>query len=191
MSNKVDTVGLYTGRFRGYMETSTGRKVNPFNVKEEDIDIRDIAHALSLLCRYGGHCKSFYSVAEHSIRASMIMEEVYQMATLMHDAAEAYLGDIVRPIKYQLPVFQEIEDKISQVIRTKFNIKWDSEIAKVIKEADNIIGATEGRDLMYHVEDWGNLPDPLPDIILPVSSPEAETAFLWTFNILYKEEKDG
>ena len=191
MSNKVDTVGLYTGRFRGCMETSTGRKVNPFNVKEEDIDIRDIAHALSLLCRYGGHCKSFYSVAEHSIRASMIMEEVYQMATLMHDAAEAYLGDIVRPIKYQLPVFQEIEDKISQVIRTKFNIKWDSEIAKVIKEADNIIGATEGRDLMYHVEDWGNLPDPLPDIILPVSSPEAEIAFLWTFDILYKEEKDG
>ena len=188
MSNKIDTVGLYTGRFRGYMETSTGKKVNSFNLQDEDIDIRDIAHALSLLCRYGGHCKSFYSVAEHSVRASMIVEEVYQMATLMHDAAEAYLGDIIKPVKYQLPVFQEIEDKISQVIRAKFNIKWDSEIAKVIKEADNIIGATEGRDLMYHVEDWGNLPDPLPGIILPVPPAEAEAAFIWTFNILERKK---
>ncbi len=178
---KVDTVGLYMGKTKGYMETYTGRKVSPFDLKEEDICIADIAHSLSLICRFGGHTKNFYSVAEHSARASEIVEFDLKLATLMHDAAEAFLGDVIRPIKYSLPVLQEIEDKVAMVIRNKYSIHWNEDIRKAVRVADNIIGATEGRDLMDNTEDWGRLPDPLPTIIRPMSPLLAERVFLILF----------
>jgi len=177
----VDTTGLFTGESRGCMEVSSGKKVNPFEMTEEDIDIEDIAHALSLICRYGGHCKQFYSVADHSIRVSEIVDYKYKLAALLHDAAEAYIGDNIRPVKYRLPVLQKVEDEILPVIMSRFGIKWDKKVQEAVKKADNIVGATEGRDLMYHGEDWGNLPEPLEGTIIPRSPRASMNGFLWRF----------
>lgn len=176
-----DDVGLYPGRYKGWMETFGGRKVNPFNVKEEDVDIRVIAHSLSLTCRYGGHCKVFYSVADHSIRVADIVEPKYQLAALLHDAGEAFLGDVIRPLKYNLPIIQEAEERALKVVMGKFGVDWSEDVREAVKQADNIVGATEGRDLMYHVEDWGKLPEPLEAKIRPMSFLEAEIIFLSMF----------
>ena len=179
--DKFDDVGLYPGKYKGWMETFGGRKVNPWDVKEDDVDIKTIAHSLSLTCRFGGHCKVFYSVAEHSIRVAEIVEPKYQLAALLHDAGEAYMGDVIRPIKYNLPVIQEADERAIKVVMDKFGVDYSKDVREAIRQADNIVGATEGRDLMYHVEDWGKLPEPLKWKIVPMSSKEAEVIFLSQF----------
>lgn len=178
---KFDDVGLYPGKFKGWMEFYGGRKVNPWDIKEDDVDIKAIAHSLSLTCRYGGHCRIFYSVAEHSVRVAEIVEPKYQLAALLHDAGEAYLGDVIRPVKYSLPVVQEADERAVKVVMDKFGVDFSEDVRKAVKEADNIVGATEGRDLMYHSEDWGKLPKPLKEWIIPMSSKEAEIIFLSQF----------
>lgn len=102
-------------------------KGNPFNLLRPEphmVDLEEIAHALSMQCRYNGHVPSFYSVAEHSVRVSVVLEDDghsadVQMAGLLHDAAEAYCGDMVRPMKLvpELGIpFDEIEDGIATVV---------------------------------------------------------------------------
>lgn len=181
--DEFNDVGLYQGRHKGWMETYGGRPVNPWHVRKEDIDIKAIAHSLSLICRYNGHCKEFYSVADHSIRVAEIVEPKYRLAALLHDAAEAYLGDVIRPLKYNLSVVQEAEEKALKVVMSKFGVDFSEDVREAIKQADNIVGATEGRDLMYHVEDWGKLPEPLKEKIKPLSSRIAEITFLYRFRL--------
>ena len=180
--HEFDDAGLYPGKHKGWMETYGGKAVNPFHVRKEDIDIVAIAHSLSLICRYNGHCKVFYSVAEHSVRVSDIVEPEYRLAALLHDAAEAYWGDVIRPLKYNLPVIQEEEEKVLKVVMNRFDVDYSKEVREAVKEADNIVGATEGRDLMYHVETWGKLPPPLAKRIVPVNSTLAEIMFYNCFN---------
>lgn len=79
--------------------TRTGKKFRPFNPRIEDIDIEDIAHALSNICRFNGHVNQFYSVAEHSILVSVLCPDELKLKGLLHDAAEAYLGDVPSPLK--------------------------------------------------------------------------------------------
>lgn len=173
-----DTTGLYTGKDRGKMETyPDGKPVQPFDIKEEDINIESIAHALSMICRFGGHVKLFYSVAEHSVRVAQIVPPAFALAALLHDAQEAYLGDIIRPIKYSIRWFEETDKKAQAIIMKRFGINYSEIVSKAVKDADNIVGATEGRDLMYHVETWGNLPPFLPDKIVPWTSDLAEWRF--------------
>ena len=186
--DKFDDVGLYPGRYKGWMETFGGRRVNPFYVRKEDVDIIAIAHSLSLTCRYGGHCKEFYSVAEHSIRVAYIVKPEYKLAALLHDAAEAFLGDVIRPVKYDLLehnvlILQEAEEKALKVIMDKFGVDFSEDVREAVKQADNIVGATEGRDLMYHSDTWGKLPEPLKETIRPISSKEAEAIFLFRFKL--------
>lgn len=183
---KFDDVGLYPGKYKGWMETFGGRRVNPLSVMEGDIDIISIAHSLSLICRYGGHCKVFYSVADHSIRVAEIAEPKYKLASLLHDAGESFTGDIIRPLKYNFQELIRIEDKAVRVIMEKFGIDYSNEVKEAVKMADNIMGATEGRDLMFHCEAWDKLPTPLREIIRPFSSKSAERLFLSRFNKYYK-----
>lgn len=104
------------------MITFTGKCIDPFNLTPDDIDIRDIAHSLSMLCRFGGHTNRFYSVAEHSVRCRMECHEdkFIQQVVLLHDAAEAYTGDMIRPLKLNLPEFQELDKKIMTTIHRAF-----------------------------------------------------------------------
>ena len=138
----------------GVMNTYTGKKMNPMNMTEEDISIEDIAHALSLLCRGGGHLKYFYSVGQHSINC---MKEAgargwskrVQLACLLHDASEAYIADIIRPVKVHLPDYYKIENAIMNCVLKKFHLDNLSEEERVQwKQIDDEILDYELKELM-------------------------------------------
>lgn len=162
-----------------WITTYTGKKFHFLDPQSDEIDIGDIAHALSLTCRFGGQCRVFYSVAEHSIRMARIVPQEYKLHALLHDASEAYIPDLPRPEKAEIPKFKMIESLILKAIFDKFLSprEWPFQ-EKVIKEADNILLATEARDLMANTDDWAELPLPLADTIYPMSSAEAEDEFL-------------
>lgn len=136
------------------IQTFTGVMFNVNNPDPEDIIVKDISHALSMLCRYGGHSHHFYSVAEHSVLMSRNFEEQGQpdlaRAALMHDATEAYMGDVVRPIKLQLPLYQEIENGLQRTIFARFGLPLDMPLE--VKEADLRICNDERAVLMYERE---------------------------------------
>jgi len=171
-----------------WIETYTGKFVNPLKLKPEDIDIKDIAHALSLQCRFNGHCEYFYSVAEHSIRVSGLLQGLdNQLTGLLHDATEAYMADIARPVKWALPDIRNVEGIIKIAINEKFDLKGDW---RDVKKADNILLATEARDLMCTKGvDWyfDNDIKPLEYKITPMESWNAESNFLRIYDILVNE----
>jgi len=91
-----------------WMTTATGRKVWPLDLRPDEVDLEDIAIALSNLCRFGGRCRQFYSVAQHSLWVADQVKELrpeLELCALLHDAAEAYVGDVVSPIKPWLGVY--------------------------------------------------------------------------------------
>jgi len=140
-----------------YLQTVSGRFVNPFDPDPEQIDIADITRALANTCRFGGHCRSFYSVAQHSVIVSELVEQrggdpEDVFAALMHDAAEAYLGDMPHPVKHRSELgkaFKAAETHLEEAIRKRFNIKPD---VPEIKRADRALLATERR--AFSTEDW-------------------------------------
>ena len=146
-----------------WMTTYTGKRFHFLDPKPEEIDILDIAHHLSLLCRYTGACREFYSVAEHSLRVSCIVPSELQLAALLHDGSEAYINDISRPVKYSHKL-EVTERKILEAIGRKYKVDLFN---PVIKEADNILLATEARDLMPNMDGWAKLPRPLDIKIVP------------------------
>jgi len=140
-----------------YLQTVSGRWVNPFDPDPEQIDPGDIARALANQCRFGGHSRTFYSVAQHSVIVSELgeqrggdVEDVF--AALMHDAGEAYLGDMPHPLKHRSSLgaaFKAAEEHLERAIRDRFGIKAD---VPEIKRADRALLATERR--AFSAEDW-------------------------------------
>lgn len=106
----------------GWMQTHTGRAFWPLDPRAEDVDPLDIAHALSHLCRYGGHVKRFYSVAEHCWHISQSVAPQHALWGLLHDASEAYLVDLPRPIKRSMPSYIEAERRVQAVICERFGL---------------------------------------------------------------------
>lgn len=101
--------------------TYTKKMIDPLRPKAELVDIRDIAHALSMLCRANGHFKSFYSVGQHCINCAREAKargysRRLQLACLLHDASEAYLSDVTRPVKAELPKYKEIEEPLQEML---------------------------------------------------------------------------
>src|SRR5687767_13374438 len=92
--------------------TYQGIQFWPLDPKPEDVSIIDIAHALSNVCRFGGHSRWFYSVSQHSYYVSLYTRPENALYALLHDAPESYIGDCVRPLKPYLTNFQSIEDNI-------------------------------------------------------------------------------
>lgn len=133
-------------RVGDWMQTYTGRAFYPLDPRPEDIDIRDIAHSLSLTCRYAGHVNRFYSVAEHCVLMSMAVHESVAFDALMHDAAEAYVGDMVRPLKQNLPEYKHAEELVMLAIRSKFGMQPFT--PHDVKEADTRILLDERAALM-------------------------------------------
>ena len=182
-----------------WIQSFSGGQFFPLDPKMEEINIRDIAHSLSLICRFNGHCKTMYSVAEHSIRVVDIVRKLNRRAknsyvelyALLHDAAEAYIGDICRPTKQMLPKIKEIEDDIMKVIMDSFKLtqkttNCDFILSKInyetIKRADDIMLATEQRDLMQRCDwNWTLSEQPDDEIIIPYSSQDAERLFIEKF----------
>lgn len=141
------------------MNTFTGKKFDPLNMTTEDVSLMDIAHALSLMCRGGGHLKHFYSVGQHSINCMKEAKarnypERIQLACLLHDASEAYIADIIRPVKVHLPYYYKIEDEIMNCIFKKFGLSYLSEEeAATWKQIDDEILDHELKNLMVGERD--------------------------------------
>ena len=152
----------------GWVQTFTGRAFTPLNPQAEDLCIEDIAHALSLQCRFTGHCKRFYSVAEHSVRVMWQIEQHHPAdaslarVALMHDATEAYLIDLARPVKRdpRMRVFTETEASIEVVIKERFNLYCLASKHPTINDADFRMCNAERLELMGpEPYSWGPLPD--------------------------------
>lgn len=122
-----------------FIETFSGKSVYFMEPDPEDFDIIDIAHALSNTCRWTGHCRFFMSVAEHSIAVSYLCDE--PLAGLLHDASEAYLTDVAKPIKPFLENYMAIEDKIMRALAIKFGFNYPLSVS--VKAADNQQLSTE------------------------------------------------
>lgn len=107
------------------MTTYRGRSFDPLHPDSDQLDLADIAHALSLLCRGGGHTRYFYSVAQHALACCMEArqrgyDERVQLACLLHDASEAYLCDLIRPLKQRMPEYQKAEDRLQMAIWKRY-----------------------------------------------------------------------
>ncbi len=186
-----------------WMQTYTGDAVF-FNAPDpRHINIEDIAHALSNMCRFHGHCTKFYSVAEHLCRTyklacleveegivpgvgqrgtdhpgDYITETDFVTQAFCHDFHEAYLGDVSRPLKIMHPeIFKPYEQTFDLAIAAKFGFTYP--LHKRIKHYDNVMLATEKRDLMV-VEPlpWAELPAPDLEIIKPLSPRRAKAWFM-------------
>ncbi len=118
----------------GWMQTFTNAKFDPADIENNDFRIEDIAHALSNLCRFGGHCSNFYSVAQHSVIVSHIVPSEMAKIGLLHDASEAYMVDMPRPLKALLPEYKSLENKIQAALAKQYKIKFP--FPKEIHQAD-------------------------------------------------------
>lgn len=129
-----------------WMQTASGRKFWPIDPRPDEVFIDDIAHALSNVCRFGGHCREFYSVAEHSILVSYDVEPRLAMAGLLHDASEAYISDIVRPAKKHVAGYSEIEQRLQDAIGEAFGVSREAFAA--VKSSDNAVLLDEQAQIM-------------------------------------------
>jgi len=162
-----------------WMQTCSGGVFWPLEPKPEDIVLEDVAHALSLTCRFSGHTRVFYSVAQHSVLASMLVPEQDAKWALLHDAAEAYVSDLVRPIKHSPggEWFRRMEAGIMRCVCDRFGLPYQQ--PKSVTEADLIMLGTERRDLMCDPpRAWQWVGEPMADEIVPWNATAAEHAFL-------------
>lgn len=147
ITDLTDTIPFYT---------RTGGRLNLLNIRPEDIRLDEISNALSNQGRYNGQTSRFYSVAEHCVHLCKYAEAKgmslnHQRALLLHDASEAFMGDLVYHLKQQFPYFKEIEDNIMKVIFDKYGVDYDS-IVDDIHRLDRAICIDEMTSLMYWVD---------------------------------------
>lgn len=164
--------------------THSGNYFDFTNPEASVINIEDIAHALSHVCRFAGHCSRFYSVAQHCVLASLNVQKEHRYDTLMHDAAEAFIGDIPTPLKMLLPDYRAIEERIERAIALRFMVSYP--LPPEVKHIDLVMLATERRDLLTQSPDeWGCLDgiSPLEEWIVPWDACKAKQLFLYQYRI--------
>jgi hypothetical protein len=159
------------------IRTVSGVWFNAFKPTIDMVNIEDIAHALSFQCRFGGHLPRFFSVAQHSIFTSLIVPEEHKLAALMHDASEAYLLDIPRPVKNKLSNYKDIEDGLMTVIAFKYGFQWP--LHEDVKKADEIMLQKEWNEIMLGK----------PTDIEFFSPDHAKKMFIHEFNKLYDKAR--
>ena len=190
-----------------FIRTYTGRKFWPLDPRADEIFIEDVAHHLSLECRFTGATYCHYSVAEHSLHVSKLAERMALNATkkrtpeiltwvremalwgLLHDASEAYLKDFPRPIKHA-PGLGELYRKIEAMIMGEVVARFDliPQEPAIVKQADLILCATEKRDLMTNsTRRRGE--KAMPETIYPMDEQKAEVEFLRRFEALTMARK--
>lgn len=160
-----------------WTQTFTGRRFHYLVPTADMVDVRDVAHALSMVCRFAGHVHTFYSVAEHSVRVSFACDPEDALAGLLHDAPEAYIVDLPSPVKALLPEYQTLERKVWGAVASKFGLP--EQLPPSVKRADGVLLVTEARDLMSPGwETWCLPHSPLRERIEPWTQVEAEALFL-------------
>jgi hypothetical protein len=185
-----------------WIQTYTGRQVFPAEPDPSKVAIEDIAHHLALQCRFAGGVERFYSVAQHSFLVAEVVGLELGLVGLLHDAAEAYVQDFVRPLKRTVlgAAYRELEHGWALAIGEAFGLGAElADLPPEVKLADNVLLATEARDLFATPTPapWGPLPAPLLDRIESWPWQAAETSFLRRFHELmalgstFGEEDDG
>lgn len=157
------------------MQTYSGKLVDLARFTHLDVRLPDIAHALSLLNRFTGHSTSPYSVAQHSVLVSKLVPEHVALWGLLHDASEAYLGDVATPLKNLLPCYREIEDSVQRSVARAFGLKWP--MPEPVKEADRQALAAEKAALFSVDHDWGLGPQKPIVVGVPMPWYEAKSLF--------------
>ncbi len=148
-----------------WVHTFTGKKVYPLDPTPDTICIEDIAHALSLQCRFTGHCQYLYSVGQHSLLVSLLVNQmegttaIDELWGLLHDASEAYLIDVARPVKHTEAfwLYRMAEKQLMEVICGKFGLV--GEMPECVHKADQMALSIEAHQLMRDVSEW-NLEKP-------------------------------
>lgn len=176
--------------FGSWIQTVSGKKFDALAPEPGMVDILDVAHALSKLCRYNGHVREFYSVAQHSSLGSLALRDLgyiesVQLQFLLHDGSEYVLADIPRPFKKYLKNYYEIEAGIQRVILRKYGLP--EELLPEVVDMDNRMLRTEAEQLFDFepLDDWHlDCGDPVPIEIHPLSPPEAQHQFLSIFQDL-------
>ena len=156
----MDSEGLYTPSGEPEILTSCGEYFRPYYFHHRGgMCIETIAHGLAVTARFNGHTRVPYSVAQHSVRVSRLVPPEHALAGLIHDAAEAYIGDMVRPFKVLMPDFQDLERAIMR--KLSWHHQWPFPIPDEVHAADLTLCAAEARDYMPGDtwQKWG-LPDP-------------------------------
>lgn len=174
-----------------WIQTYTGKKFYPFAPNPADICIEDIAHSLAMQCRFGGHCKQFYSVAQHSVLMSVhwFKNKELKRYALLHDASEAYLSDIPRPLKYRVDFwfYRIAESALQKMIYIKFGL--NPEEPHEIKKADHEVLVEEAMSekIMSPLHpDWLEKGKKLMNLH-PQSPEKAEQMFLEQYYKLFRD----
>lgn len=177
-----------------YMATHSGRPFYPLNPECNEIWIPDIAHALSRSGRFNGHTRVFYSIAQHSVHVAELVEELggtrdEQLAGLMHDAAEAYVGDVITQVKKLIPAFVALEDRHLKHILGICGL--GGSLPEIVKQADEMMLVAEAQDL-FSVEAFSKLFAPILPVrdhrcpgVVPWASSTAEVRWLQKFGELH------
>jgi hypothetical protein len=168
------------------IQTFTGKKFDPLNPNINDFCIEDIAHSLSLQCRFTGHCRVFYSVAEHSVHVSYQVPIEHALWGLLHDASEAYLTDLSRPVKRIMPIYKQAEKRLQDLLIPFFGAELPTMQPECVTVADMRMLATERAQIMATGFEWEDLRGiDAYDLTLPCWGPlTAELAFLARFRQL-------
>lgn len=171
--------------------TVSGHYFNFLTPEGSEFGIEDIAHGLANTCRFAGQCREFYSVAQHSVLVSRYTRPEFAMEGLLHDAAEAFVGDVTRPLKALLPEYKKIERRVELAIHKKFQLRG---VPDCVKKADLVLLATEQRDLMpAHSDEWACIlgVTPLKQRINPWPPKVAREAFLSAYEAILIWRRKG
>lgn len=188
------SIQIANGHYFDYLKTDVSK-----------LDIESVAHALSHICRFTGHCTDFYSVAQHCVLMSYAVPAPHALWALMHEAGEPVCGDMNKPLKLLLDEFDRMEGVIERAVLRKFGLDPDAK-PSTIKHFDLVLLLTERRDLMPKVRatrwnaygiacEWEPIPEqetdfewrglselrPLPQAIVPMDSKSAKNAFIARF----------
>lgn len=171
---------------KSWIMTFSGQRFDPFNPNPDAILIEDIAHALSNICRFTGHVRHHYSVAQHSVLVSKLCSPADALAGLLHDASEAYMNDAARPVKRhpEMVGFRDAENKLQRIIFEKFGLPGDMPAS--VKRADNELCIAEGKTLNPHLGDYWKLVQVRDINVLPTTPDTARAMFLHRFQELTK-----
>lgn len=166
-----------------WLQTHTGGKFDLLDPSASPMRLQDIAWALSHTNRFGGHA-GHYTVAQHSVLVALHVPEKLRAHALLHDAHEAYVGDVIRPVREALKArgdhaFERLCQELQILIEFHFGLRYLTEGERqIITHADLAALATERRDLMGGQLDWGPLPDPWPETIVPWATDEVHRKYL-------------
>lgn len=134
-----------------WMQTHTGVSFYPLDPRAADINIEDVAHGLAMCCRYAGQCAQYYSVAEHCVMVSKHVHPTYAREGLLHDLSEAYLGDMIRPLKHtpEMEPFRKAEAAIEYQASVAFKLNTSQHCASNVKSVDDRILIDEINQLQH------------------------------------------